>query len=69
MRNEEAEGWEDSDVITGLRFKETDCCQVVQRMKCQMPYLQKASATEYLEKSGLGSKGLGGGEFLGFICN
>lgn len=66
MRNEEAEGWEDNEDIRGLRFKETDPYQVVQRMKHQTLYLQKASAAECLEKLGPGS---GGEWFLDFICN
>ena len=59
MRNEEAESWENNDNIRGLGFKEADPCQVVWRMRHQMLCLQKAPATECLEKLGPGSGGEG----------
>lgn len=50
MRNEEAEGWEGSEDIGGLRFGEKDPCWVTQRRKHWMLYLRKAAAPECLEK-------------------
>lgn len=57
MRNEEAEGWEDSEDARGHRFRGKDPCWVIQKTKHWLLYLRKASAPGCLEKLGPGSPG------------
>lgn len=56
MRNEEAEGWEGNEDVRGLRFREADPCRVMQRVKHQMLYLRKASATIQLQFGEAGTR-------------
>lgn len=50
VRNEEEEGWEDSEVVRGLRFRKTED---------ETPHaMSKASATGCLQKPGPGSPGV-----------